>query len=102
MCGAAALVPVLGLFFNRIDAWSTAAAILAVAAWRRDRPIVLGGALAIGAAFKLWPIVLATLLIVPWRQRRSVAAVAAFAITASLFGGLARVARGIEGRCCRC
>ncbi len=96
--GAAALVPVIGLFFNRIDAWSTAAAILAVAAWRRDRPIVLGCALAIGAAFKLWPIVLATLLIVPWRHRRSIAAVTAFAITAALFGGAGGVARRRERR----
>jgi hypothetical protein len=95
--GATALVPVIGLFFTRIDAWSTAAAILAVAAWRRDRPIVLGCALAIGAAFKLWPIVLATLLIVPWRHRRSIAAVTAFAITAGLFGGLAVSLAGARG-----
>jgi len=68
---AAAVAPLLGLFFNRIDPWSTAAAILAVAAWRRNRPVTLGCALAIGAAFKLWPMVLATLLVVPWRERRS-------------------------------
>jgi hypothetical protein len=96
-CGAAMVVPVLGLFFNRIDAWSTAAAIVAVAAWRRDRPLLLGCALAIGAAFKLWPIVLATLLIVPWRNRRSVAAVAAFTLTAALFGGLAMWTAGSNG-----
>jgi hypothetical protein len=87
--GTAAIIPVLGLFFNRVDAWSTAAAILAVAAWRRDRPIVLGCALAIGTAFKLWPLVLATLLIVPWRRQRSMAAVAAFALTAAVLGGVA-------------
>ena len=39
--GAAVLIPVLGLFFNRVDPWSTAAAIVAVAAWRRKRPITL-------------------------------------------------------------
>lgn len=71
---AVTLVPVLGLFFNRIDAWSTAAAIVAVAGWRRNRPLTLGIALAIGAAFKLWPLVLVPLLIVPWRDRRSVLA----------------------------
>jgi hypothetical protein len=86
---AAALIPVLGLFFNRIDAWSTAAAIVAVAAWRRDRPIAVGGALAIGTAFKLWPLVLATLLIAPWRHRRSVVALAAFVTTAAAFAGAA-------------
>ncbi len=88
-CGAALLIPVLGLFFNRVDPWSTAAATLGVAAWRRDRPLVLGGALAAGAAFKLWPLVLATLLIAPWRGRRSLIAVAAFGSVALVLGGLA-------------
>jgi hypothetical protein len=96
-CGAAALVPVLGLFFNRVDAWSTAAAILAVAAWRHKRFVTLGCALAIGAAFKLWPVVLATLLIVPWRQRRSFAALAAFAVTAAALGGAAIWIAGMKG-----
>jgi hypothetical protein len=86
---AAMLIPILGLFFNRVDAWSTAAAILAVAAWRKDRPLMLGFALAVGVAFKLWPLVLAPLLIVPWRGRRSVLALAAFGAAAAAFGGLA-------------
>jgi hypothetical protein len=95
--GAVALIPVLGLFFNRIDPWSTAAAIVAVAAWRRDRPLTLGCAIAIGAAFKLWPIVLAPLLIRPWRDRRSVAAVTAFAAMALVFAGLALAIAGASG-----
>jgi hypothetical protein len=95
--GAAVLVPVLGLFFNRIDAWSTAAAIVAVAAWRRDRPIVLGSALAAGAALKLWPLVLVTLLIVPWRNRRSLVAVAAFVGMATAFAGAAIWMAGARG-----
>jgi hypothetical protein len=95
--GAAALVPVLGLFFNRIDSWSTAAAILAVAAWRHNRPVALGCALAAGTAFKLWPLVLATLLIVPWRERRSPLALAAFAVTAAAFGGAAIWIAGSKG-----
>jgi hypothetical protein len=95
--GAAALVPVLGLFFNRVDAWSTAAAILAVAAWRHKRPVALGCALAVGAAFKLWPLVLATLLIVPWRERRSPLALAAFVTTALVFGGVALWVAGARG-----
>jgi Glycosyltransferase family 87 len=86
---AAMLIPILGLFFNRVDAWSTAAAILAVAAWRRDRPLLLGIALAAGAAFKLWPLVLAMLLIVPWRGRRSMLAAAAFGGAVGALGGLA-------------
>ena len=95
--GAVALMPVLGLFFNRIDAWPTAAAILAVAAWRRDRPLTLGGAIAIGAAFKLWPIVLAPLLLVPWRERRSIAALAVFGATALAFAGLTLGIAGANG-----
>jgi hypothetical protein len=95
--GAAALLPVLGLLFNRIDAWSTAAAILAVAAWRHNRPIALGCALAVGAAFKLWPLVLAALLIVPWRERRSPLAIAAFGVTAAAFAGAAIWIAGSNG-----
>ncbi|MGH9142156.1 MAG: glycosyltransferase 87 family protein [Vicinamibacterales bacterium] len=95
--GAAALVPVLGLFFNRIDAWSTAAAVVAVAAWRRKRPVALGCALTIGAAFKLWPLVLAPLLIVPWRGRRSLPGIAAFATTALAFAGAALWMAGSRG-----
>ena len=95
--GMASLIPVLGLFFNRVDAWSTAAAVLAVAGWRRDRPIILGCALAIGTAFKLWPLVLATLLIVPWRRRQSLVALAAFAATALVLGGAAVWIAGSNG-----
>src|SRR3954453_9064456 len=86
--GAVALLRVLGLFFNRIDAWSTAAAILAVAAWRRDRPLLLGGAIAVGAAFKLWQMVVGSLLIVPGRQWRSIPAWPALAESAPVFDGL--------------
>jgi hypothetical protein len=95
--GGALIVPVLGLLFNRVDAWSTAAAMVAVAAWRKDRPIVLGCALAIGTAFKLWPLVLATLLVVPWRGRRSAVAMAAFAATAVVLGGGAVRLAGSNG-----
>jgi hypothetical protein len=82
---AVAVAPILGLLFNRVDAWSTAAAMLAVAAWRKNRPITLGCALAIGAAFKLWPLVLGTLLVVPWRARRSLITLTAFGVTAAVF-----------------
>src|SRR4051812_1152220 len=95
--GAALLAPVLGLFFNRVDPWSTAAAIVAVVAWRRQRPVALGGALAIGAAFKLWPLVLATLLVTPWRGRRSVTAVAAFGVAGAIVGGATLWLAGIGG-----
>jgi hypothetical protein len=95
--GAAALAPVLGLFFNRVDPWSTAAAVVAVAAWRRHRPIATGCALAIGAAFKLWPLVLAPVLVVPWRGRGSIAALCAFGATAAVLGGGALWLAGTGG-----
>jgi hypothetical protein len=95
--GAAAVIPVLGLFFNRVDPWSTASAILAVAAWKNNRPIVLGCALAIGTAFKLWPVTLAPLLIVPWRRERPLAALAAFAATAAVLAGAAVWIAGTKG-----
>jgi hypothetical protein len=86
---AVTVIPVLGLFFNRIDAWSTAAAIVAVAAWQRNRPLALGIALAIGAAFKLWPLLFVPLLVVPWRGRLSLLAIAAFAATTAALAGTA-------------
>ena len=86
---AVTVAPVIGLFFNRIDAWSTAAAVLAVVGWRRNHPLLLGVALAVGGAFKLWPLVLSPLLIVPWRDRRSLTALAAFAATAAALAGAA-------------
>jgi hypothetical protein len=95
--GAATLIPVLGLLFNRTDTWSTAAAIVAVAAWRRERPTAIGVGLAIGSAFKLWPIVLTTLLIVPWRRRSTVIALAAFATTAAAIAAATVWIAGAEG-----
>jgi hypothetical protein len=59
---AAMLIPVLYLFFNRIDAWPVAAATLAMAAWRRGAPRCAGTALALGVGLKLWPLVLAGVL----------------------------------------
>jgi hypothetical protein len=86
---ALAIAPVIGLLLNRVDALSTAAAILAVAGWRKQHPLLLGIALAFGGAFKLWPLVLVPLLVVPWRDRRSLLALAAFVATAATLGGVA-------------
>jgi hypothetical protein len=96
-CGAAILIPVIDLFFNRVDAWSTAAAVLAVAAWRHNRPLALGCALAVGTAFKLWPLVLAPLFIVPWRDRQSRLALGAFIATAAALGSAAVWMAGSRG-----
>lgn len=94
---AASVAPVVGLFFNRIDAWSTAAAVVAVTAWRKNHPVALGCAVGIGAAFKLWPLVLVTLLVVPWRARQSVIALAAFAVTGAVFATGALWLAGSKG-----
>jgi hypothetical protein len=94
---AVTVAPVIGLFFNRVDPWSTAAAVVAATAWRKNRPVALGCALAIGAAFKLWPLVLATLLVVPWRERRSVIALIAFGVTGAVLGTAALWLAGSNG-----
>jgi hypothetical protein len=96
-CGAAIVIPILDLLFNRVDAWSTAAAVLAVAAWRHDKPLALGCALAVGTAFKLWPLVLAPLIVVPWRDRQTPLALGAFAATAVALGGAALWIAGSKG-----
>jgi hypothetical protein len=94
------VLPIIDLVFNRVDVWSTAAAALAVAAWRRDRAVPLGSALAIGGALKLWPLVLAPLVVIPragstlsaWRPTaRGVnrPAMAAFGITGAAVALLA-------------
>ena len=112
-CYAVILVPVLGLFFNRVDAWSTAAATVAVAAWRCGRPGRSGAALAVGSVLKLWPLVLAPLTLV--RSGRSEAgtfgpaqtqidrripvdltALAAFAVVAGVLAGAAAWLAGVN------
>jgi len=62
---AVMVIPLLDLFFNRVDAWSVAPAVLAMAASRRDAPRLAGIALALGAGFKLWPLVLVGALVAP-------------------------------------
>jgi hypothetical protein len=93
------LLPVLDLFFNRIDPWPAAAATLAMAAWRRGAPRTLGFALALGAGIKLWPLILAGAIFVPppaasQKRRFVVGAASTFAATSAalaagtlLFGG---------------
>jgi glycosyl transferase family 87 len=88
-CYTVTVLPVIDLFFNRIDAWSTAAAVLALTLWKRRRPAAAGAAFAIGTGFKLWPLVLTPILIVPWRGRRSTAAGASFVLTCGALGAAA-------------
>src|SRR5260221_11803945 len=55
----AAMLPMLPIVNYRIALWPTAGAVLAVAAWRRQKPIAGSIALVIGIALKLWPAALA-------------------------------------------
>jgi hypothetical protein len=95
-----AVAPMIHLVFLRMDAWSTAAATVAVAAWRRDRPVAPGVALVIGGAFKLWPLVLTPLLVVPRHADRSAPlwrlapALRATIVTATLACGMALMLAG--------
>ena len=73
---AVALLPIGALLFNRIDFWSMAAATVAVAAWKRERDMLAGASLALGAAFKLWPLMFGALFVAAWWRRRSVRALA--------------------------
>ena len=91
-CYALILIPVLGLFFNRVDAWSTAAATLAVASWRRGRPGGSGSSLAVGSAFKLWPLVLTPLTLSDGRSEAGAAGPARLEIDRRIPVGLASLA----------
>ncbi|HEY6829381.1 MAG TPA: glycosyltransferase 87 family protein, partial [Gemmatimonadaceae bacterium] len=75
---AVAVLPVIDLLFTRIDAWSTAAATAGALLWIRRRPAAAGAALAVGTAFKLWPLLLTPILAVPWRGRQSARAIGSF------------------------
>jgi len=92
------VVPVIDLFFTRIDAWSTAAATAGALLWMRRRPAAAGAAFAVGTAFKLWPLVLTPIFVVPWRGRQSTRAIGSFflastalAVTAWWIAGAASV-----------
>jgi len=83
-------LPIASLLFNRIDLWSMAAATAALAAWRRDRPLVAAALLASGASLKLWPLVFVGALFVAGRSRaRRLAAIAVFAGIAGAFACVA-------------
>ncbi len=70
------LLPIAALLFNRLDLWSMAAGTVAVAAWKRERNILAGASLALGAAFKLWPLMFGVLFAATWWRRRSVRSLA--------------------------
>ena len=88
ICFAIAVLPVLDVLYSRIDLWSTAAATLAIAAWRRDRREATAAAIALGGAFKLWPLAFAVLLVTPPRTHFRFRPLLVFAAAAAGLGAL--------------
>jgi hypothetical protein len=87
-CYVFTAIPIVDLFFLRMDLWSTAAATIAVAFWRRDRRILAACGLAAGAGLKLWPLALSPLLLAPSPSRsRTAPLAAAVAAGAVVLGG---------------
>ena len=82
-CYAFIVIPLIDLFFLRMDLWPTAFATIAVAAWRRERGELAAIGLVAGAAFKLWPLMFLSLLLVSSGARRRIAPLAT-AIAAGL------------------
>jgi hypothetical protein len=87
-CYAFVMIPLVDLFFLRMDLWSTAFATLGVAAWCRDRRNVAAIGFAAGAAYKLWPLAFLPLLLVPSPRRGRTASIAtAFAAGVVVLAG---------------
>jgi hypothetical protein len=68
-CYAFVMIPLVDLFFIRMDLWSTAFATLGVAAWYRERRNLAAMGFVAGAAYKLWPLAFLPLLLVPSPRR---------------------------------
>jgi hypothetical protein len=88
---AVVTVPIANLLFHRIDLWSMAAATLAVTAWRCGKPSLAALLLAVGASFKLWPLVLFFML---WNSTSRTRALVVFTLSA---GAIASAAIAIGG-----
>jgi hypothetical protein len=84
-------LPIALLLFRRIDLWSMAAATLAVTAWRCRRGWLGALLLAVGASFKLWPLVLVFML---WYSTDRWRAIAVFTIAAGVLASLAATLAG--------
>lgn len=95
---AVVVIPVIGLLFNRIDLWSTAAATVAFASWQRDQRVLTAAALALGGALKLWPLLLAPLLLVPGStSRRRWPGFLVFTLAAGTLAGITWLIAGWRG-----
>jgi len=75
-CYAFVMIPLVDLFFLRMDLWSTAFATFGVAAWFRERRNLAAMSFVAGAAYKLWPFAFLPLLLVPSPTRGRTPAIA--------------------------
>ena len=75
-CYALIVIPLIDLFFLRMDLWPTALATFATAAWRRERSALAAIGWVAGAAFKLWPLMFLPLLLMSSGARRRIASLA--------------------------
>jgi len=82
-CYALIVIPLVDLFFLRMDLWPTALATIGAAAWRRERPVLAAIGFVAGGAYKLWPLMFLPLLLVSSDGRRRIAPIAT-AIAAGL------------------
>jgi hypothetical protein len=89
------VIPIIDLFYLRVDLWATASVAIAAAAWRRERRIAAGLGLVAGAALKLWPLAFFVLLLAPARPRARLPALAVTAAAGALllFGWLRTTGR---------
>jgi hypothetical protein len=71
-CYALIVIPLIDLFFLRMDLWPTALATFATAAWRREHSALAAIGWVAGAAFKLWPLMFLPLLLVSSGARRRI------------------------------
>jgi hypothetical protein len=60
--------PLLRLFYMRFDLLPTAAVTIGVALYRRGYPVITGAMLAVGTAFKLWPLALSAWFARRWHE----------------------------------
>jgi hypothetical protein len=84
-CYALIVIPIIDLFFFRTDLWSAAFAAMAVAAWKRERRVVTGISLAVGAALKIWPLPFVAVLLIPARAGGRLRSITVGAAAGALF-----------------
>jgi len=89
--------PLLRLFYMRFDLLPTAAVAIGVALYRRRFPLMSGTALAVGTAFKLWPLALGAWFIGRWHEPAGRMAAVSWLVSGGVIALGWLVLDGIEG-----